>query len=123
MNLIILSIILDRRVFVRNRYTTLLLIGVIGGFILAAALGTAQYLTNKQVYFLLVNMDYIPLLRTLPPHPIVGLLFHLTFATLAILILYYILKKVDFHHSILMYIIWNTIGGGLLYAITVFSKK
>lgn len=106
----------------KNKYIILLFIGTVSGIILAVILGVVQYFTSKQVYTLLVNMDYIPLLNKLPVHPVIGFAFHLVFAIVAILFLYTLLKLLDLHTNILMYVVGNTIGGALFYSLTYFSS-
>lgn len=103
-------------------YIRLLCIGIVSGIILAVILGVVQYFTGKQLYTLLVNMDYIPLLNKLPVHPVIGFIFHLVFAIVAILLLYTLLKLLDLHTNILMYIVGNTVGGAVFYSLTYFSS-
>src|SRR5699024_1434212 len=46
-----------------KRFSKLLGIGIISGLILGSMLGIIQRFTNKKVYLLLMNVDYIPIVK------------------------------------------------------------
>jgi type III secretory pathway component EscU len=90
-------------------------IGVIAGSVLAALLGIIQQLTNKKVYELLVNVDYIPVIKDCQVGPVMGFLFHIIVSICIVFALYFILANWQLQRQITIYLLANTFGGALLF--------
>jgi len=76
-----------------KRFSKLLGIGIISGLILGGILGIVQQFTNKKVYLLLMNVDYIPIVKDWNVGPVMGFMFHLIVSVAIVFVLYYVLKK------------------------------
>jgi len=106
-----------------ERFSKLLGIGIISGLILGGVLGIVQQFTNKKVYLLLMNVDYIPIVKDWNVGPVMGFIFHLIVSVALVFVLYYVLKKLKLHQKIAIYILVNTLGGALLFSLTALSER
>ena len=106
-----------------ERFSKLLGIGIISGLILGGVLGIVQQFTNKKVYLLLMNVDYIPIVKGWNVGPVLGFIFHLIVSVALVFVLYYVLKKLKLHQKIAIYILANTFGGALLFSLTALSER
>ena len=106
-----------------KRFSKLLGIGIISGLILGSMLGIIQRFTNKKVYLLLMNVDYIPIVKDWNVGPVMGFIFHLIVSVALVFVLYYVLKKLKLHQKIAIYILVNTLGGALLFSLTALSER
>jgi hypothetical protein len=101
----------------------LAIIGVIAGTVLAALLGIIQELTNKKVYELLVNVDYIPVVKHWQVGPVMGFLFHMIVSICIVFALYFILANWQLQRKVAIYLLANTFGGALLFSLTALSES
>lgn len=98
-------------------------IGIISGLFLGAFLWGVQIITTKYVYTLLINVDYIPVLKEWNMHPITELVLHLIVSVIVIFVLYAIFKRWDMQCRVLPYVMANGAIGILLYGTTAFSTR
>ncbi|MFC4558191.1 hypothetical protein ACFO3D_08195 [Virgibacillus kekensis] len=103
------------------RLVKLTAVGLIAGLILGGLLKMAEQLTGKKVYTLLMNVDYIPVIRKWNMTGAQEFMLHLVVAVLLVFTLYILLKK--YYHPLTLYISINLIVGGLLYLTTVLSAR
>jgi hypothetical protein len=101
----------------------LVAIGIIAGIVLAGFLKTIHLLTGNQAYILLFNMDYIPLLKMLPPLTINALIFHFLFCIISVVTLFHILKTVHLERHVSPYLIVYTGGAAMLFFLTALTEK
>lgn len=106
-----------------KRISKLLGTGVISGFVLGCILGIIQQFTDKKVYLLLMNVDYIPIVKDWDVGPVMGFVFHLLVSIAVVLVLYSILKKLNLHQKVSAYILANAFGGALLFSLTALSDR
>src|SRR5690625_6560625 len=68
-----------------KHFSKLLGIGITSGLILGGVLGIVQQFTNKKVYLLLMNVDYIPIVKDWNVGPVMGFIFHLIVSVAVVL--------------------------------------
>src|SRR5690625_4603897 len=73
-------------------FIKLIFTGLLGGTILAGFLILVYIFTGNEAYYLLFNVDYIPVLKDLQPVSIVEISFHYIFCIVSVILLFYILK-------------------------------
>lgn len=101
----------------------LMVIGLFLGVVLGGSLKLAQALSGKKVYVLLLNVDYIPMLKELQMDEAEEFLLHLFVSIILVPVLYFLLKRINIHRKIFPYIIINLLIGGLLFCTTVLSGR
>lgn len=101
----------------------LTLIGLISGTVLASFMQIIYIITGNKAYFLLYNVDYIPLLHYYESSVIVMISFHFIFCILSIVILFYLLKFFHLEYHLLPYFLVYTIGAGILFFLTLLTKE
>lgn len=101
----------------------LTLIGIIAGIILALFLKIVELLTGKQVYNILFNMDYIPVLKHVNDVPLAGYIFHFIFCIASVVILFYLLKLVNLERIGSLYVLIYTFGSAILYFLTLLTNQ
>ncbi|QUW23687.1 hypothetical protein JSQ81_09390 [Sporosarcina sp. Marseille-Q4063] len=101
----------------------LVTIGIIAGIVLAGFMKTIHLLTGNQAYILLFNMDYIPLLKVLPPLTIIVLTFHFLFCIISVVALFHILKTVHLERRVSIYLTVYTGGAAVLFFLTALTEK
>ncbi|MFD1172593.1 hypothetical protein [Oceanobacillus picturae] len=102
---------------------SLAFIGIISGLFLGAFLWVVQIITTKNVYTLLINVDYIPVLKEWNMHPITELVLHLIVSVIVVFLLYAIFKRWNMQYRVLPYVLANGVIGVLLYGTTAFSTR
>lgn len=102
---------------------SLAFIGIISGLFLGAFLWVVQIITTKNVYTLLINVDYIPVLKEWNMHPITELVLHLIVSVIVVFLLYAIFKRWNMQYRVLPYVLANGVIGVLLYGTTSFSTR
>lgn len=106
-----------------KRLGTLAAIGMISGIVLALFLKIIELITANQVYYLLFDTSYIPILNELYPIWLIEVTFHFTTCVISIIALYYLLRYIQLEKSIITYVFVIGIGSGLLYFLTLLSEK
>lgn len=102
---------------------SLAFIGIISGLYLGAFLWVVQIITTINVYTLLINVDYIPVLKDWNMHPITELVLHIIISVIVVFVLYAIFKRWGMQYRILPYVLANGVIGVLLYGTTAFSTR
>lgn len=103
-----------------NGVVKLALIGIGAGTVLAAVLILMYLLTGNTAFYLLFNVDYIPLLKNLQPRIVVEIMFHYVFCMASVVILYYLLRFVQLENRVIIYMIVYTGGSAILFYLTTF---
>lgn len=98
-------------------------IGIISGIILALFLKIIKSTTGNNVYDLLFDTSYIPVLNELSPTWLIESIFHFTTCILSIIVLYYVLRFFCMEKNFLPYFLTIGLGSGVLYFLTLFSVK
>src|SRR5699024_1189876 len=106
-----------------ERFSKLLGIGIVSGLILGGVLGIVQQFTNKKVYLLLMNVDYIQIVKDLNVVPVMAFILYLFLSIAVFLVLYYIFEKLKLDQKIAMYILVNIFGGALLFSLSALSLR
>lgn len=75
-----------------KKLATLTGIGIISGIVLALFLKIIKSTTGNNVYDLLFDTSYIPVLNELSPTWLIESVFHFTTCILSIIVLYYVLR-------------------------------
>lgn len=101
----------------------LISIGIFSGIVLALFLKITQLLTGNQVYYLLFDTEYIPVLQNLRPIWFIETAFHFTTCIISIAVLYKLLSFFNWEKNILIYILVFGVGSAILYFLTIFSEK
>lgn len=101
----------------------LIVTGLLSGVVLGGTLKLAQALSGKEVYVLLLNVDYIPGLRDLQMNEAEEFLLHLTVSVILVPVLYFLLKRINIHRKIYPYILINVLIGGILFCTTALSQR
>lgn len=99
--------------------------GLISGIVLGLFLKLTQSLTNLKVYTLLLNVDYVPILKNMNLPEIIEFGFHMVISVvLAIGINFYITKKELHKETILSFVIKvSLVVGLLLFPTTLLSER
>lgn len=98
-------------------------IGIISGIILAGFLKIIELLTGNEVYYLLFDTSYIPLIKTFHPTWLIETIFHFATCMISIYALYHILQPFHLEKSAIAYIVIFGFGSSILYFLTIFSTK
>lgn len=101
----------------------ILFTGIISGIFLGAFLWLVQRLTSLKVYTLLVNVDYIPVLKEWNMGSFIEFSLHLIVSVLLVFMLYEIFKRMSMAYSLLPYVLANGAIGLFLYGTTAFSQR
>lgn len=103
------------------RWLKLIVIGVLAGAILASVLLAVYFWTDNMAYYLLFNVDYIPLLKDLQPKIAVEIVFHFVFCMASVVCLFYLLSKIDLERRVTAYVLVYTGGSAVLFLLTGLS--
>jgi len=103
-------------------FIKLIFTGLLGGTILAGFLILVYIFTGNEAYYLLFNVDYIPVLKDLQPVSIVEISFHYIFCIVSVILLFYILKMMGWERRQLFYMVIYTGGSAVLFSLTAFSE-
>lgn len=103
--------------------TNLFTIGFIAGIVLLLFLKMVMLTTGNPAYFLLLNFDYVPVLKDLKPVWLMGYIFHFATCIISVIGLYVILKSFNKENFISLYVAFYTIGGGALFFLTALSDQ
>lgn len=98
-------------------------IGLISGIFLALFMKMMQFFTGNKAFYLLFDVDYVPLLNQLHPNWMTGLLFHFGTCILSLSVLYYLLSYVHLEKSPVAYALIIGIGSAGLFFLTALSTK
>ncbi|PAV31471.1 hypothetical protein CIL05_02110 [Virgibacillus profundi] len=97
--------------------------GLISGITLGGFLKLVEGISGKFVYVLLLNVDYIPIVRDWQMNEIIELTLHLIVSILLVIVLYYLFKVMNIHTKIYPYVVVNMLVGGVLFLTTAFSQR
>lgn len=98
-------------------------IGLLSGTIFGLFLKLIEQMTNKKVYTLLLNIDYIPLLKELNLTEGSEFGLHLIVSVFVTYILFYGLKNAQRQYQIKYYVVLNMMIAMMLYGTTVLSER
>ncbi|WP_019377358.1 hypothetical protein [Virgibacillus halodenitrificans] len=98
-------------------------IGIISGLFLGGLLFILEKWSSEKVYVLLMNVDYIPVLKEIPLHPVAEFILHLIVSIVLVFMLYYGLSRFKSEKKVLLYIVINTLIGAVLFLTTSFSDR
>ena len=101
-------------------------IGIVTGIILAIFMKIVQAITGDKVYTLLLNVDYIPIVKEYQFPEVIEVFFHLIVSVVLCIILVFLCDKSSGFirkHAILFPLIVNVVIGLLLYQTTSFSDR
>ncbi|MDV6379088.1 hypothetical protein ORD22_12770 [Sporosarcina sp. GW1-11] len=101
-------------------------IGLVTGIILALFLKSVQAVMGYKVYTLLLNVDYIPIVKNYQFPEVIEVSFHLIVSVILCIVLLLLLdKNTDFIRNRVIYFSFliNTAIGLLLYPTTTFSSR
>lgn len=105
-----------------KRLSRLTLIGIVAGTILAAILIIIYWITGNMAFYLLFNVDYIPILKEMRPTILIEITFHYIFCISSVIILYYVLEFFRLEQRIMIYVIVYTGGSAILFYLTLFTN-
>lgn len=106
-----------------KRVLNLLWIGIVTGTIFGLLLKAMQALSGKEVYTLLLNVDYIPWFRDRVFHEVTEFSFHLVVSVVVVFVLYWIFKKMRLAHKLIPYMLTNGFIAAMLFTTTSFSSR
>ncbi|PIC57598.1 hypothetical protein CSV80_08400 [Sporosarcina sp. P12(2017)] len=101
-------------------------IGIITGIFLAVFLKAVQSITGHKVYTLLLNVDYIPIIKEYALPEVIEVFFHLIVSVVLCIILAMLYDKSSGfirNHAILFPFLVNVAIGLVLYPTTSFSDR
>lgn len=101
-------------------------IGIVTGILLAIVLKMVQSITGDKVYTLLLNVDYIPIVKEYQFPEVIEVFFHLIVSVVLCIILVILYDKSRGfirNHAILFPLLVNVAIGLLLYPTTSFSDR
>ncbi|ARK21958.1 MULTISPECIES: hypothetical protein [Sporosarcina] len=101
-------------------------IGIVTGILLAVVLKMVQAITGDKVYTLLLNVDYIPIVKEYQFPEVIEVFFHLIVSVVLCIILVILYDKSRGfirNHAILFPLLVNVAIGLLLYPTTSFSDR
>ncbi|WP_339226425.1 hypothetical protein NSQ77_12890 [Oceanobacillus sp. FSL K6-2867] len=101
----------------------LISIGSISGIILGIFLKLVERSTGETVYVLLLNVDYIPVIKDWNMQEAAEFGLHLVVSVLLVLCIYYLFKRYKLQNQMLPYIIVNIVIGYFLFFTTQFSDR
>lgn len=105
-----------------KEFIKLIFIAIVAGTVLAGSLILMFALTGNMAFYLLFNVDYIPILKSLQPRLVVEIVFHYVFCIVSVVILYYVLRLVNLERRVFMYMVVYTGGSAILFYLTIFSN-
>ncbi|WP_077298185.1 hypothetical protein [Virgibacillus pantothenticus] len=105
------------------RLLQLKIIGVISGLGLGSFLKLMEQMTSKQVYTLLLNVDYIPVLNSWCLNEFSEFMLHILVSIILVPSIYYSLKQIGQRQSIYTYMLISSLIGAILYVTTSFSTR
>lgn len=106
-----------------QKILTLTVIGIGAGTLLALSLILTYLFTGNMAFYLLFNVDYIPVLKDLNPKIFVEITFHYLFCIASVVVLYYLLEIIRLEHRVTIYLIVYTGGSAILFYLTSFSSQ
>lgn len=93
----------------------LVVTGFVCGLILLGFMKILEIFTGTHAYFMLFNVDYIPLFKQWDPVLLSGMVFHFLTCIASVVGLYYMLRPLHRENWILPYVLVYSAGGGVLY--------
>lgn len=115
-------LVLSARGVLMKKLSKLTLIGLIAGTALAASLIIVYWMTGNMAFYLLFNVDYIPILKEMRPTIVIEIAFHYLFCIVSVILLYYVLAFFRLEHRVMIYVIVYTGGSAILYYLTLFTN-
>lgn len=106
-----------------KRVLNLLWIGIVTGTIFGLLLKAIQAFSGKEIYTLLLNVDYIPWFRDRVFHEAVEFSFHLIVSVVVVFVLYWIFKKMRMASKLIPYILTSGFIAAMLFTTTSFSSR
>lgn len=107
-----------------KRILKLIIIGIIGGTVLAEMLRMIYLVTGINAYNLLFNFDYLPFIGQYSQTDAwTGMLFHYFTCVMSVLVSYYIFKKYGIQKDVLPYVVLFLIGSLILFFLTGLSPE
>lgn len=95
--------------------------GILAGVVLGLLLKGIEILTDKKVYTLLLNVDYIPWLSNLPINEIQEFALHIIVSVCIVSSLYFVLRRT--RAPIPLFVLGAVIIGGLYFPLTMLSHR
>ncbi|MCM3398769.1 MULTISPECIES: hypothetical protein [Oceanobacillus] len=106
-----------------KRLCNLISSGIISGLVLGIFLKMVELFTGKAVYVLLLNVDYIPIIKEWNMHEAIEFGLHLIVSIILVLCIYFLLERWKLQNQMLPYIIVNVLIGCILYFTTQLSER
>lgn len=107
-----------------KRFITLILIGIVGGTVLAELLRLVYLLLKINAYNLLFNFDYIPIIgKYSHTNEWTGMVFHYLTCIVSVIVSYYVFKKYGMEKDLLPYLALFFVGSMMLYFLTGLSSE
>jgi hypothetical protein len=98
--------------------------GIGAGLFIGIFFRIVEFEWNLKVYTLLLNVDYVPVLRNLTLTEATEFSLHMIISVVIAIIFYRLIqRKVYAKRIVLTFVIWSLIVGALLYLTTMFSSK
>ncbi|WP_430789989.1 hypothetical protein VBD025_05295 [Virgibacillus flavescens] len=106
-----------------KKMVSLLSIGVLSSIVIGFFMKGIQALTAEKVYTLLLNVDYIPVLRSLSMNEFIEFMLHVIVSIVLVYVLYFSLKHYELHKKTVVYILITFVVGMLLWVTTTLSSR
>ncbi|SFD65748.1 hypothetical protein SAMN05216238_10320 [Lentibacillus persicus] len=102
-------------------FMRLLITGILAGVVLGILLKSVELLTEKHVYTLLLNVDYIPWLSNSPMSEVQEFALHIIVSVCIVSALYFVLRRA--RAPISLFVLGAVIIGGLYFPLTMLSHR
>lgn len=98
-------------------------IGGISGVVLGVFLKLTEQITSNRVYTLLLNVDYIPILKDLPLNEFGEFMLHMIVSVILVPVIYVALKQIGHEQNLFAYTLLSSLIGAVIYITTSFSER
>ncbi|AUJ24911.1 hypothetical protein [Virgibacillus dokdonensis] len=98
-------------------------IGGISGVVLGVFLKLTEQITSNRVYTLLLNVDYIPILKDLPLNEFGEFMLHMIVSVILVPVIYVALKQIGHEQNPFAYTLLSSLIGAVIYITTSFSER
>ncbi|SHH23006.1 MULTISPECIES: hypothetical protein [Virgibacillus] len=105
------------------RQIKLIWIGCISGVVLGVFLKLTEQMTSKRVYTLLLNVDYIPILKDLPLNEFGEFMLHMIVSVILVPVIYVALTQIGHQQNLFTYMLLSSFIGAVIYVTTSFSER
>ncbi|RFA36188.1 hypothetical protein CAI16_05175 [Virgibacillus dokdonensis] len=97
--------------------------GCISGVVLGVFLKLTEQMTSKRVYTLLLNVDYIPILKDLPLNEFGEFMLHMIVSVILVPVIYVALTQIGHQQNLFAYMLLSSFIGAVIYVTTSFSER